>query len=125
MCVKHGATQPKCRTPGCNKNAKKGGLCISHGAKPKRARCNVDGCMKYAVEGGVCTKHGNSSKQKVPTKKQQSQQKQNAAKGTKKKKGEGGETAKDEAALEVAVQAAIAQEVVAQDPPVDPVLEYV
>lgn len=126
VCVKHGANQPKCRTPGCNKNAKKGGLCIAHGAKPKRASCSVEGCIKYAVEGGICIKHGANSRVKAKVEQKISKKQQNA-KGAKKKKEEEEEVeaAKDKAALEVAVQAAIAQEVVAQDPPIDPVLELV
>ena len=44
---------------GCEKNAKKGGFCISHGGTHIRSKCkHEDGCEKWALKGGFCIAHG-------------------------------------------------------------------
>lgn len=48
----------RCNVEGCTKYARKGGICVSHGAKVKVIRCKVQGCGKYAVRQGVCKAHG-------------------------------------------------------------------
>lgn len=46
----------RCTMVGCEKGARKGGVCCSHGATKKR--CTMDGCEKFAQKGGVCCSHG-------------------------------------------------------------------
>jgi len=58
MCIKHGAKVKRCSSEGCNNQAKKGGVCIKHGAKYIRKRCSSEGCKNIAVKGGVCRRHG-------------------------------------------------------------------
>ena len=48
--------QKKCMNEGCTNHAKRGGLCIRHGAKVKR--CSSEGCTNTAQNGGVCMRHG-------------------------------------------------------------------
>ena len=38
--------------------AKKGGVCIKHGAKAKRKSCSSEGCTNISMKGGVCRRHG-------------------------------------------------------------------
>jgi hypothetical protein len=45
-----------CSADGCTNAAKKGGVCVKHGAKVKR--CSSDGCTNMVVKGGVCKRHG-------------------------------------------------------------------
>ncbi len=58
VCVKHGASWTKklCNNEGCTNGAVEGGVCMKHGAKIKQ--CNSEGCTNYAQNGGVCIKHG-------------------------------------------------------------------
>ena len=50
-------TKPKlCSHEGCTNGARKGGVCVTHGAKLKR--CSHEGCANQARKGGVCTTHG-------------------------------------------------------------------
>jgi len=56
VCMKHGAKVKRCSSEGCTNYAVKGGVCMKHGAKVKR--CSSEGCTNYAVKGGVCMKHG-------------------------------------------------------------------
>ena len=60
VCIRHGAkcAKRKCTKEGCTKYAQKGGLCIAHGAKvvPKK-RCSVEGCGKQAQAKGMCHRH--------------------------------------------------------------------
>ncbi len=62
MCIKHGAKHKRFSRDGCTSIAKKGGLCIRHGAKEKRKRCISDGCTNQVVKGGVCMRHGAKKK---------------------------------------------------------------
>ena len=58
--------RPKCSAAGCNNNAKRGGVCIKHGAnklehvlKKHALTCATDECKNKAyIEGGNCIKHG-------------------------------------------------------------------
>jgi len=52
--MRHGArVEVKlCSVGNCTNYAKRGGLCIKHGAQLKR--CSVDGCNNHIVSGGVC-----------------------------------------------------------------------
>jgi hypothetical protein len=61
VCTKHGAVRnnKKCSELGCNKEAKKGGVCYTHGAK--RKKCYIPECKNVAVKGGACNKHGKES----------------------------------------------------------------
>ena len=52
----------KCKHPGCNKQAKKGGVCITHGAKKYVYICSFEGCTNNVVKGGVCITHGATRK---------------------------------------------------------------
>ncbi|KAJ0401131.1 hypothetical protein ATCC90586_000231 [Pythium insidiosum] len=45
----------RCLVSGCDKVAKSGGLCISHGGGKK---CVIDGCSTTAVSRGLCIAHG-------------------------------------------------------------------
>jgi hypothetical protein len=51
----------RCSHEGCTNLARKGGVCVTHGAKVKR--CSFDGCINKAVKGGVCVTHGAKRKQ--------------------------------------------------------------
>jgi len=53
VCTKHGAVRKnkKCSVLGCNKEAKKGGTCYTHGAK--RKKCFILECKNVAVKGGA------------------------------------------------------------------------
>ena len=42
---------------GCTKHAKKGGVCVKHGAVIVMKTCNHDGCTKYVQKGGFCRGH--------------------------------------------------------------------
>lgn len=44
-----------CGFPDCNKTAKPGGFCISHGGGKK---CGIDGCTTSVVSRGFCVAHG-------------------------------------------------------------------
>ena len=49
-----------CKHPDdCEKDARKGGLCIAHGGTQVRTKCkDPDGCEKRAQgKGGLCTRH--------------------------------------------------------------------
>jgi len=58
VCMKHGAvvTITTCSHEGCTSNAQKGGVCVKHGAK--LTPCSHEGCTSNAQKGGVCVKHG-------------------------------------------------------------------
>ncbi|KAG7381089.1 hypothetical protein PHYPSEUDO_006464 [Phytophthora pseudosyringae] len=45
----------RCSVPDCQKTAKRGGRCISHGGGNK---CAVDGCITSVVSRGLCVAHG-------------------------------------------------------------------
>lgn len=47
-----------CSVETCNNFAKKGGVCIRHGATQKRKTCSFEGCLKQEQRGGLCFKHG-------------------------------------------------------------------
>ena len=46
----------KCRREGCANTAKRGGVCVAHGARKKR--CSHEGCANGVVTGGICITHG-------------------------------------------------------------------
>jgi len=48
----------ECSHEGCTSHAKKGGVCVKHGAKITRKNCSREGCTKLAARGGVCIRHG-------------------------------------------------------------------
>ena len=50
--------RPSCSFKGgCTKQARKGGVCVFHGAKV--IRCSFKGgCTNQAVKGGICKTHG-------------------------------------------------------------------
>ena len=54
-----------CSIEGCTNIAKKGGVCIGHGAKVKKYTCSHEGCTNHVVNGGVCIRHG---AKRAPTK---------------------------------------------------------
>ena len=60
VCIRHGAkcAKRKCTKEGCTKYAQKGGVCIAHGAKvaPKK-RCVIEGCGRQAQKGSMCMRH--------------------------------------------------------------------
>jgi predicted carbohydrate-binding protein with CBM5 and CBM33 domain len=47
-----------CSHKGCPNHAKKGGVCITHGAKVERKQCSFEGCTNHVQKGGVCIMHG-------------------------------------------------------------------
>jgi hypothetical protein len=49
--------RPTCTADGCANYVVNGGVCIRHGAKPKRKRC-ISKRFTGLVKGGVCSKHG-------------------------------------------------------------------
>ena len=58
VCIRHGATwtNKKYSSEGCTNQAHKGGVCKRHGAKSKL--CSKEGCTNVVIKGGVCVKHG-------------------------------------------------------------------
>jgi hypothetical protein len=56
ICITHGATVKRCSFEGCANQAQKEGVCVTHGAKKKR--CSHKGCTNQTVVGGVCISHG-------------------------------------------------------------------
>ena len=59
VCVTHGAKVKRCSFEGCTNIVVKGGVCVTHGAKQKaKKRCNHEGCTNGAIKGGVCWTHG-------------------------------------------------------------------
>ncbi len=56
--MKHGEKKKtkRCSRDGCINQAKRGGVCVKHGAKVKR--CSSVGCTNQAKRGGVCRRHG-------------------------------------------------------------------
>ena len=48
---------------GCPNKVKKGGVCVTHGARKKQ--CRVVGCTNQAKKGGVCKPHGAYCKLRV------------------------------------------------------------
>jgi hypothetical protein len=56
VCIRHGAKKKLCCVGGCTNKAFKGGVCIKHGAK--RKLCSVVGCTNIVVRGGLCRRHG-------------------------------------------------------------------
>ena len=56
VCIIHGAKVKRCSHKGCNDGAVKRGVCVTHGAKIKR--CSFEGCTRYSQKGGVCVTHG-------------------------------------------------------------------
>jgi len=61
LCWTHG-TKQECSYEGCNNVVVKGGVCIRHGAKVSHAVCSKEGCTKYAQRGGLCVSHGSPVK---------------------------------------------------------------
>ena len=59
LCIAHGGTGKKCKhSDGCDKQAHRGGLCIAHGGTHVKAKCkHPDGCEKWQQKGGLCTRH--------------------------------------------------------------------
>ena len=60
-------TKKTCSHKGCTSYARKGGVCVTNGAKVKRCsfegctnqvRCSFEGCASSAQKGGVCWRHG-------------------------------------------------------------------
>jgi len=68
ICIKHGAKVRKCSHEGCTNNALKSGLCIRHGAKITRRTCKFQGCTNKVQCAGVCFRHGARNFQKKPPK---------------------------------------------------------
>jgi len=56
VCIKHGAEKKQCSTEGCTNKAQKGGVCVKHGATKKR--CSREGCTNQAQIGEVYIRHG-------------------------------------------------------------------
>ena len=56
--MRHGAKWYACSHEGCTNQAKKGGVCMRHGANKEKKKCNQEGCTNYAKKGGVCIRHG-------------------------------------------------------------------
>ena len=52
----------KCKTEGCDKQAKAGGHCRAHGGG---RRCQTEGCNKHDQGGGRCIAHGGGRRRKV------------------------------------------------------------
>jgi hypothetical protein len=52
--MRHGSKKKACTTPGCNKNAVKGGVCITHGAK---CPCMIVGCVRNLFKEKKCHYH--------------------------------------------------------------------
>ncbi len=48
----------RCTVETCHNFAKKGGVCITHGATQQRKRCTFEGCFKQEQRGGLCIRHG-------------------------------------------------------------------
>ena len=48
----------RCSVETCTNFARKGGVCIRHGATEQRKRCSYEGCCKQAQKGGFCVSHG-------------------------------------------------------------------
>ncbi|POM62253.1 Yip1 domain containing hypothetical protein [Phytophthora palmivora] len=53
----------RCSVPDCQKTAKRGGRCISHGGGNK---CIVDGCTTSVVSRGLCVAHGGGKRCQTP-----------------------------------------------------------
>ncbi|KAG7378568.1 Protein yipf5 [Phytophthora pseudosyringae] len=53
----------RCGFPECQKTAKRGGLCISHGGGKK---CSVEGCATSVVSRGCCVAHGGGKRCQSP-----------------------------------------------------------
>jgi hypothetical protein len=47
---------PLCRYPWCKNHARRGGVCVRHGAK--KLKCEVEGCVKNAQAKRRCNAHG-------------------------------------------------------------------
>eukprot|EP00984_Skeletonema_dohrnii_P026615 scaffold15968_cov70-Skeletonema_dohrnii-CCMP3373.AAC.1 len=63
VCIRHGAqvkVRRLCSSEGCTNLVVEGGVCVRHGAKVKR--CSSEGCTNHAQTGGVCMKHGAKKK---------------------------------------------------------------
>jgi len=62
VCIKHGAEVKTCNQEGCTTQARKGGVCIKHRAEVKQYHktCSHEGCTTLAVSGyeGKCIRHG-------------------------------------------------------------------
>eukprot|EP00984_Skeletonema_dohrnii_P037274 scaffold39167_cov155-Skeletonema_dohrnii-CCMP3373.AAC.2 len=60
VCMRHVAkvtrTRKLCSREECTNQAKKGGVCIRHGANVKL--CSSEGCTNQVRQGGVCVRHG-------------------------------------------------------------------
>jgi hypothetical protein len=57
VCIKHGAKVKQCSNEGCTNHAKKGGVCVKHGATQKRKECSIEGCTNQANGRGMCNRH--------------------------------------------------------------------
>ncbi|KAG3105416.1 hypothetical protein PI124_g13015 [Phytophthora idaei] len=58
-----GTYSRRCGFPECQKAAKRGGLCISHGGGKK---CSVEGCTTSVVSRGFCVAHGGGKRCQTP-----------------------------------------------------------
>ena len=58
MAPKINGPRLRCSVETCTNFAKKGGVCIRHGATQQRKRCSFEGCCKQAQQGGLCIRHG-------------------------------------------------------------------
>ena len=62
VCISHGAKRYKykytCKYEGCTNHVVSRGVCVRHGASWTRKKCSHDGCTNIVVQGGVCIKHG-------------------------------------------------------------------
>lgn len=59
----HGSGSRRCGFPECQKTAKRGGFCISHGGGKK---CSVEGCTTSVVSRGFCVAHGGGKRCQAP-----------------------------------------------------------
>jgi len=59
VCIRHGAKDKRCSSKGCTNQVTNGGVCVRHGAK--RKLCSSEGCTNMAIKVGVCVKQVQSS----------------------------------------------------------------
>eukprot|EP00985_Skeletonema_marinoi_P019877 scaffold11557_cov141-Skeletonema_marinoi.AAC.2 len=65
VCITHAAKvrkKKKCSVPNCPRQVHQGGVCITHGSKVRR--CSVPNCPRQVQQGGVCITHGAKVQQK-------------------------------------------------------------
>lgn len=56
VCIRHGAKEKRCSVEGCTNKAQTAGVCDRHGSH--RKICSVEGCTNNSQQGGVCKRHG-------------------------------------------------------------------